>query len=79
MKHAIKKEIEVLAEEVDETVTPSEPVVETVEVDEEVFGDSVSVCSKNGVTVRVYSKELHGKSFKKLAEEFASKRGLTVK
>lgn len=61
--------------ETEEVVAPSEEVV----VEEEVSGDSVSVCSKNGVTVRVYSKELHGKSFKKLAEEFASKRGLTVK
>lgn len=36
-------------------------------------GDSVDVLSADGAVIRTYSKEVHGKDFAKLAEEFASK------
>lgn len=61
----VKNEVEI-AEEVVETKKKSPK-------------DSVSVCSKDGQVVRVYSVEDHGDDFYKLAEEFASKRNFSLK
>ena len=35
--------------------------------------DAVDVVDKNGEYIRTYSRKVHGKDYKKLAEEFAEK------
>ena len=49
------------------------------EEEEETNEDEASVYKENGEFVRAYSKEVHGKDFKKLAKEFAGKIGGQVK
>lgn len=42
-------------------------------------GDVATVYSGNGNVVRTYTKEIHGKDFKKLAKQFADGSGFTWK
>lgn len=55
-----------------------EKKIEPVEAPEEEEGESATV-TKNGNFVRSYTKEVHGKNFRKLAEEYAGKIGGKVK
>lgn len=47
--------------------------------DDDSSEDDASVYKDNGEFVRTYSKSVHGKDFKKLAKEFASKISGSVK
>ena len=66
-------------------VIPKDAIVEAPEdskeetEEEETNEDEASVYKENGEFVRAYSKEVHGKDFKKLAKEFAGKIGGQVK
>lgn len=87
------EEVETPEEEVAEDDTPeeepeAEAEEETEEVEEEVEEapevedttpekDTAYIYSGTGL-VRTYSKEVHGKDYKKLAEQFAEKKGYKV-
>ncbi len=73
-KDAIVEAPEDSEEEIEEEEDNSEE-----EEEEETSEDESSVYKENGEFVRTYSKSLHGKDFKKLAKEFASKIGGSVK
>lgn len=63
-----------LAKAEKEAAKLAEKEAEETEEDEEVKGGSVSVYQKStGQFIRTYSKEVHGKNYKDLAEEFAGK------
>lgn len=66
-------ETETGTEEVDEATVESTTEATPAEDAEEVSGDSVVVAWNGGE--RTYSKEAHGKNFRKLAAEFAEKKG----
>ena len=69
----VKEPVEETVEEVIET--PIEEVVEEVE-----YGKTDTVVvDKKGEVVRVFTKSIHGKDAKDLAEEFAKKFGHKVK
>jgi uncharacterized protein YlxW (UPF0749 family) len=65
-------------EEVEEVESTEEEVEDT---EEEVEDTEEEISSKDSATVnwqgqsRVYSKEVHGKGYKALAQEFATKKG----
>lgn len=71
-KEKIKKEEEVLKD-----VDTNDEVVETKK--KSVKADSVSVVTKDNQVVRVYSLDVHGEDFYKLAEEFANKKEFSLK
>jgi len=77
-KEAAKEEAKEAAESSEES---SEEVEEEEEEKEEPKKDSKKVCKlydRNGKLARVYSLELHGKDYKKLAEGYARKKGFKV-
>ncbi len=55
-------------------VSEKEPEVAATEPEEEVSGKEVTVLSEVGAVIRVYSAKVHGKGFRKLAEQFISDR-----
>lgn len=63
-----------------EDVLPLPEQEEDVPEVEEVTGPHVDVFDNYGIKVRTYSKSLHGKDYKSLAESFISRReGYTIK
>lgn len=76
----LKKEIIETPEvekEVESEVIIEDEVIETTE--KEFVGVSVNVLNSTNQVVRVYSKEIHGDDFMKLAVMFANKNGYTLK
>jgi hypothetical protein len=56
-------------------------IVEEVEksLEEKTDNGIVAVIGRGNKIVRTYTLEIHGKEYKKLAEEFAKKKGLNIK
>ena len=70
--------------ETQETATKVDTMTEEFIKDVEAVGgvmevvEEIKVYDKRGKYIRTYSKEVHGKDYKKLAEQFASK-GYVIK
>jgi len=47
--------------------------------EEKIDNSIITVIGKGNKIIRTYTLEMHGKEYKKLAEEFAKKKGLNIK
>jgi len=70
----IDRVADALEENINEAVLGEEPKPEVT-----TYQPFAHVTSTSGQVIRTYTLETHGDNFRELAQEFADKRGLTVK
>ena len=72
----VENGLAILIEETNDTPLEDKDLGDDTENDKKI---DAKVYNKDNQVVRVYSKEVHGKNFAKLAKEFANKKGYSLK